>query len=162
MMVSLTSFGGNLSKQKLTLLLAECQTYDGAEVIQLGRFSTHALRGLLSIAAFGDPKAKELLRIMKGAKGLSVLDYAACCDEDRAEINRRLDELFEHTEVLMEVHDGADHLLAIGVLNEVDATLSDCVVYAPADCALICVFDDQSKEKAVHIIDNDNTEDKEQ
>ena len=154
-MFSLSAAGSNLSKTKLTALISECRCCEGAEVVQMGRFSTGALKGLLRISTLGDPDARAFRKMIRGIHGLSVFDYDDCCERDKIAINRRLDKILRGQEVLMEVHDGDSHLMAFGVVDDTGDTRTDFVLYAPTECALICIFGSVPTEKVIHIINND-------
>ena len=152
---SLSAAGSNLSKTKLMALISECRCCEGAEVVQMGRFSTGALKGLLRISTLGDPDARAFLKMIRGIHGLSVFDYDDCCERDKIAINRRLDKILRGQEVLMEVHDGDSHLMAFGVVDDTGDTIKDFVLYAPTECALICIFGSVPTEKVINIINND-------
>lgn len=133
-------------------LVAECRSYEGAEVINAGRLITGAVKGAIRLAAVGDAEAREITRLLKGVKSISILDFEDCSPEDKETICSRIDRLFSGIEPLMEVHDDGDLLLIYGAVDDTASTVRDFVVYAPADGTFICMFGSVDVNKAVHII----------
>ena len=76
-------------------------------------------------------------------------------DEDKNDITYRLEGILGKAEVLMEAKEGSDRFSLFGVVDDNSQELNDLVMYAPNDCALICLFGSIPADKAVHIIDND-------
>ena len=155
MMAGATGIRDYISRQQIKLLISECRHYEGTEVVQLGRLGTGALKGAIRIAAMSDPEAREILKLAKGIKGISVFDFSGCCEEDKNDIISRLEGILGKAEVLMEAKEGSDRVSLFGVVDDNSQMLNDLVMYAPNDCALICLFGSIPAEKAVHIIDND-------
>ena len=152
---SLSAAGDSISKSRLTATISDCRRYQGAEIIKLGRISTGAIKGMLRLISLSEPEAMELVHMMKGVTGLTVFDYSDCSERDIRAIDARLDNIFEGKEVLMEVSDDEDRLIAFGVVDDNSEWLRDFVLYVPSDCTLICVFGSIPVEKMIHIVDND-------
>ena len=155
MLLSLQAVGGNLKKTGILALISECRGCEGADVVQLGRLSTGAIKGALRVAAVGDREMREVLKLARGLNSISIFDYDGCSDADKMYITGRLDALLSGSEVLMEAKDGSERLRIFGVVDDRTDNIRDIVLYAPASCSLICLFGSIPVDKAVHIIDND-------
>lgn len=155
MMMQGVTVRNTLTKSRLTSFISDCRCYEGAEVVQLGRLATSALKGAVRISGIGDPDVREALSLIKGIKSMSIFDYDDCSDADKAFITSRLDKILADGEILMEAKDGADKMRIYGVVDEGGDTVRDFILYAPHDCALICIFGSISTKKAIHIVDND-------
>lgn len=133
-------------------LVAECRSYEGAEVINAGRLITGAVKGAIRLAAVGDAEAREITRLLKGVKSISILDFEDCSPEDKETICSRIDRLFSGIEPLMEVRDDGDLLLIYGAVDASAARVRDFIVYSPGDGTLVCLFGKVDVDKVVHII----------
>ncbi|MBO4611290.1 MAG: DUF4252 domain-containing protein [Bacteroidales bacterium] len=145
-LVCLMSFAGiafsatPLTRARLTSLIRECKNYEGTEVVRLGSFTTGALKGLVWIASSGDPDAKEFLKLCRGIKSMSIMEFEDCHPADRAYINERIQGLLDDSDVLMDIKEDGQHLSIYGVFDENKNTIGDFVLYSAEDCALICLF----------------------
>lgn len=144
-----------ISRQHIKSLISECRHLEGADVVQLGRFGTAAVKGLIRLAALSDSDAYNLAQLTKGIKGISVFDFEGCCDADKSYIISRLDRALSDGEVLMEMRDEGETVTIYGVVDDMGEEVRDFILYDPSDCALICLFGTIPTEKVVHIVDND-------
>lgn len=144
-----------LTKSRIKACISDFSSCEGVEVVHLGRFATGAIKGAASVAALGDSDVREALGLMKGIKSISIFDYGSCSEADKEAIAARLDGILTDGEVLMEAKDGDDKVKIIGVIDDKSGVIHDYVLYAPNDCALICIFGNKQNEKLVHIVDND-------
>ena len=144
-----------ISRQQIRSLISECRNIEGADVVQMGRLGTAAVKGAIRLAALSDSDARNLCRLTKGIKGISVFDFEGCCDADKNYILTRLDRILAGGEVLMEMRDEGETVTIYGVVDDRGDEIRDFILYAPADCALICLFGSIPTEKIVHIVNND-------
>lgn len=144
-----------LTKTRITACISDFSDCEGVEVVQLGRFATGAIKGAARVAALRDRDVRKALKMMKGIKGISIFDYDSCSEADKAAITARLDGIMTDGEVLMEAKDGDDKVKIFGVIDDKGDVIHDFVLYAPNDCALICIFGNIQTDKLVHIVDND-------
>ena len=97
-----------VSKARLTSLISEIRGYDGVEVVRLGALPTAAIKTVLRTAARRDEDAKEALRLLRGVRRVSVLDYEDCSPAVRERISARLDRALVGSELLMEAKDDGE------------------------------------------------------
>lgn len=129
-----------VSKTAVSTVISECRSYDGVEIVRLGRVATSAIKSVIRVAAIGDSDAREALRLMRGIHQVSVLDYEDCSDRDKRHITRKLERALSGSEVLMEASDGDDDMKIYGLFDDDNGTVRDFVLYSPTDCSLICIF----------------------
>lgn len=147
--------GKTVSKTNLTAALAECRSYEGVELVKLGRAATAALKGAIRLAAIDEPDAREALRLMKGIHGITVMDYEDCSGANRELISRKLEKALSGSDLLIEASDGGDRMRIYGVVDGKSDKVRDFVLYSPSDCALICVFGSISMDAVAKIAAND-------
>lgn len=144
-----------LTKAQIKACISDYSNCQGVEIVRLGRLATGAIKGAARVAALDDPEMREALKLMKGIKSISIFDYDSCSEADKAAIAMRLEGILTGGEVLMEAKDGNDRMKIYGIMDESGNAINDFVLYAPNDCALICIFGNNQTDKLVHIVDND-------
>ena len=144
-----------VSRAGISAIIAECRGYDGVELVNLGRITTAALKGVVRIASAGDEDAREALQVLKGVRGVTVMDYEDCSESDKARITRKLDRALSGREVLMEASDEGEKMRIYGLVDEKSGTVRDFVLYTPSNCALICLFGSLSMDTLAQIASND-------
>lgn len=135
-----------LSKTDLASIISEFRGYDGVEVVKLNRLATGAIKGVVRIAAKSDPDAREALKVMRGLKKLTVLEYEDAAPEVRNRINMRVAQALDGSELLMEAKDGDSAMQVFGIVDDANGLVRDFVLHAPNDCALICLFGSMSMD----------------
>lgn len=153
--VAAASPEGRIPKTQLTSVIADYRHSEGVEVVRLGRLATGAVKGVVRVASVNDPDARDALRLMKGVKSLYVFDYASCRPALRERINRRLNRVFQNTELLMEVNDENDRMQIFGLYDEQSDVVRDFVLYTPSECTLICIFGSVSMDTVSRLMAND-------
>lgn len=132
-----------ISLDELSTVIAESRDMAGLEVIQVGRLGTAALKQLanLSIASEdGGKEARALMNVIRGVKKVAIVDYDDCSDVDKARFTRRVENILTPDCLLMEAKDGGQQMKIYAVYDEKSDKFDNFVMYAPADCALICLF----------------------
>lgn len=132
--------GKTVSRTSISAIIAECRGYDGVEVVNLGRLTTAALKGVARIATIDEKDSREALALLRGVRGLTVLDYEDCSASVKARITRKLNRALSGCEMLMEASDDGEKMRIYGLVDEKSGKLKDCVIYTPSDYALVCVF----------------------
>lgn len=147
--------GKTVANPKMATVISECRQYDGVEAIRLGRFGTSALRSVIRVAGKGDSDIKDALCLMKGIRGVSLMDYDDCSSEDKAEITRIIERALSDSEVLLEASDEGDKIKIYGKVDDNGDLVRDFVLYSSSDCALICINGAISMETVSRIASND-------
>lgn len=144
-----------IPKAQLDALVTEFRRCDGVETVRLGRVATLAAKGVVRMAAKGDPDAREMMDILRGIRRLTVLQYDDAAPEVRERINARLTQVLDGSELLMEARDGSSSMRIFGVVDDAGDTVRDFVIHAPGDNALICIFGSLSMDSLGKMMAND-------
>ena len=144
-----------VSKARLTSLISEIRGYDGVEVVRLGALPTAAIKTVLRTAARRDEDAKEALRLLRGIRRVSVLDYEDCSPAVRERISARLDRALVGSELLMEAKDDDASMRIFGVVDEKTGTVRDFVLHSPDGGTLICIFGSISMDAVGKVLADD-------
>lgn len=144
--LALTASAGNGKKsvheQQLNALITEYTFHDGFEVIRLGGLGTALLKPLLKLATIDsqDGDAQKALKLIGQIRRIAVVDYSECDEKTRDRFSRRASKLLDDVEMLMEVKDGSGIMQMYAVSDSEGKTVNDFVLFAPRDCALICLY----------------------
>lgn len=134
--------GRNLSQEKLIGLVKDFSQYDGFDIVKVGSLGTSALKSVIRLSALAeaDEDARDLLKMIDGIKKIAVVDFEDCDDKVRDRFCEKVDKVLGSSDLLMEVKDEGEKMFIYGVVNEDASKIKDFVMYAPSDCALICLF----------------------
>ncbi len=144
--LSMTGFAktekGAVPKDRLMTLISEFSGKEGFEVVKIGSFGTAALKTAMRASVSGDDSenVRQMLNAMKGIKKIAIVEYNKCDEKTREAFNKKLDKILSSSELLIEAKDGDDAMKIYGIVNEDENALHDFVMFAPNDCALICLF----------------------
>jgi hypothetical protein len=132
----------SVHEQQLNALITEYTFHDGFEVIRLGGLGTALLKPLLKLATIDsqDGDAQKALKLIGQIRRIAVVDYSECDEKTRDRFSRRASKLLDDVEMLMEVKDGSDVMQMYAVSDSEGKTVNDFVLFAPRDCALICLY----------------------
>ncbi|MBO7602985.1 MAG: DUF4252 domain-containing protein [Bacteroidales bacterium] len=147
--------GEAVSKPRISKAISECRNYEGAEYIKLGRFATGAIKGIVRLAGKEDPDAKAADELMSGIKGVTVLSYDDCSEEDKASIISILTNALADSELLIEASDSGEKVKIYGSCDEGSDIVRDFVLFAPSESALICIKGFFSMETIARIATDD-------
>ena len=147
--------GNTVTTPKMTTVISECRQYEGVETIILGRFATSALRGVIRVSGGGDSDVKDALSLIKGIRGISIMEYDDCSSDDKAEITRIIRQALSEREVLLEASDEGDKIELYGKVDDNGDMVRDFVLYSSSECALICINGAISMETVARIASND-------
>lgn len=145
----------SVSRTEITSIISEFRHYDGVEVVRIGRIGTAAIKALIRTTARQDPEAREALDLVRGVRKLTVLQYEDCDPEVREQLSRRLRHALEGSDLLMEARDSGSSMRIYGVVDDVTGDVSDFVLHAPHDCALIFIAGKVSADTLGKMLSND-------
>ena len=136
------SSGRPVPGAQISLLINEYKYYDGFEAVKLGRLATGALKTLIRSGAAieNDADLKDALKMMKGIKKLTVVDYSDCAPQVRQGFSQKMGRLLDGADMLMEVKDGSDILRMYGVVDDKASKVKNFILYSPEDCMFLCLF----------------------
>ena len=134
--------GKSIPGTQISLLINEYKHCEGFESVKLGRLATGVIKSIIqSGAAKEDEKdLKDVMRLMKGIKKLTMVDYSDCDPQVRQGFSQKMTRLLDGAEMLMEVKDGSDVMRMYGVVDDKGDKVKNFVLYSPEDCMLLCLF----------------------
>lgn len=138
---STTKERGSLGK--LSSTIAEFSDVEGFDVVSVGRIGTAAVKSLARLAYLkedGDKDATEVMKLIGGVRKVAVVDFDDCKEADKAKFKRKIERILTEDCLVMEAKDGRNAMKIFGVLDEKVERFDNFVLYAPEDCALICLF----------------------
>ena len=138
--LSVAMMAAGVRKSRINNIISEIKGYEGVELVRLGPLSTSALKAVARISAAGDQNAIQALAMLNGVRRFAILEYKGCSENTRSEITDKLDKALKGANLLLEAKDSDDVMRMYGVVDEIKGSISDFVLYAPGDCALICIF----------------------
>lgn len=109
----------------------------------------------MRVAGIDDPDVSEAVGLLSDIRGLTVFSYDDCSEEDKASINLKLTDALSDSEVLMEASDSGEKVKIYGSYDESSDKVSDFVIFAPSESALICIKGSVSMETIARIASDD-------
>ncbi len=147
--------GKSIPRTRINSLISEYSSYDGVEVVNLGRIALGALKGIVRISDPGDKDTRDALQMVRGLKKLSIFEYEDCPEQQKSQITKKLNRILAGCEVLVEASGDGDRVTIYGYLDEKSNLIQDCIIYTPSSCALICLFGNFSMDTIAKIAEND-------
>lgn len=144
--IAMTGFAktqkSSVPKDRLMTLISEYSGKEGFEVVKIGSFGTEALKTFMRLSVSDDDseEAQIILKAMKGIRKMAIVEYDKCNEKTRDSFNSKLEKALSSSELLIEAKDGSDAMKIYGIYNEDENTIHDFVMFAPNDCALICLL----------------------
>ncbi|MCR5518854.1 MAG: DUF4252 domain-containing protein [Bacteroidales bacterium] len=132
--------GNNVPKAKLSAFISEYRHCPGVELVKMGAFPTMIIKNLIRANIEDDPEDRAAMEAISGVRKIMIFEFEDASAAVRNRMVRNLDEILGGSELLMEVKDDDDRMLMYGVVDEKSGKVRDFVLYAPDECALICLF----------------------
>lgn len=146
-----------VSYSKLESLISSYKDAPGFDVNKIGRLGTGAIKALIKRSFKAEskedakngtapadkdkgPDTNDIIKMVRGVKKITVVDYDECPSLVKAEITQKLDEILVPEGMIMEVKKHGDVMKLYGVLDEKSEKLRNFVLYAPEDHTIICLF----------------------
>lgn len=143
------------TREKITSFVSEFRKVEGAHTVHLGWLGTGLVKGAIRVAAIDDPDARESLKLLKDIKGLTVFSYEDCSDDGKNRIVRRIDKLLSGSELILEANEEGNSFRIYGLYDEKSGKVSDLVLFAAEECALIFVAGSVSLDEIAAMASND-------
>lgn len=153
--VGLWTADGRSQRAKMTAVINECRTFEGAEVVHIGSLASSLLKGIIR-ASDNDPDTRMALSLMNGVRGVTVFEYEDCSETDKSRIGRKVERALDGSEILLETVEDGEKTGIYGVMDEKNGNVRDIVLYTPSDCAVICIFGSVSMEALEKIVSSND------
>jgi hypothetical protein len=103
-----------------------------------------------------DEEERAALEIMDGLRRIVVLDYEEADSSQRESFTRKMTEILDSAEKIIEVKDEEDILNIYGTCADDGDSIDDLMIFSPGDCSLICLFGSISSQKVADLIEMAN------
>ena len=144
-----------ISRSDVSSIVSDFRHYDGVEVVRLGRLVTGAAKGVLRLAGGMDADAQQVISLMNGLNGLTILEYEDAAPEVRARLDNRIARVLRKSELLMEARENGNGVMMYGTVDEKSGKIRNFVMHSPDGCALICFFGTLSVDALKALMEND-------
>ena len=144
----------NTNSGAVTDLIREYNLTEGFETVSVGGLGL----GLIKMIAMPsmDEEERAALEIMDGLRRIVVLDYEEADSSQRESFTRRMTDILDRSEKIMEVKDEGDILNIYGTCADDGDSIDDLMIFSPGDCSLICLFGSISSQKVADLIEMAN------
>lgn len=133
-----------VSKSRVVNLVQAYRGCPGFEVVNVGPLGLSLMKALARVS--GETEEDEdlalVLQAADGLRGVAIVDYSEASDRDKRKFSEKAAKLFMESEKLVEIKDEGERVLMYGTSDESGTVISDFVLFAPDECALICLFGD--------------------
>jgi len=127
------------ARAEVASIISEFRHYDGVEVVKLGWLATSLVKGLARHADSDDADMRQLLQLIHGLRGVTVIDYDDAEPAVRDRMNRKIGHALRNCELLMEARGDGNAMQLFGVVDDARGTVRDLVLHTPDSNALICL-----------------------
>lgn len=133
-----------VSKSRVVNLVQAYRGCPGFEVVNVGPLGLSLMKALARVS--GETEEDEdlalVLQAADGLRGVAIVDYSEASDRDKRKFSEKAAKLFMESEKLVEIKDEGERVLMYRTSDESGKVISDFVLFAPDECALICLFGD--------------------
>ena len=144
----------NTNSGAVTGLIREYNLTEGFETVSVGGLGLGLIKMIAKPSM--DEEERAALEIMDGLRRIVVLDYEDADPSKRESFTRRMTDILDRAEKIMEVKDEGDILNIYGTCADDGDSIDDLVIFSPGDCSLICLFGSISSQKVADLIEMAN------
>lgn len=124
---------------RLAALVKEYRGEKDFDCVSLGGVALSLIRGVAKAEVSGDADAMAALNVLKGVNHLTIVDFESCTGSVRDSFAMKVKAVLSDSEVLMEAKDGESSMILYGDMDPDGKSVRNIVMFAPQDCALICI-----------------------
>ena len=144
----------NTNSGAVTDLIREYNLTEGFEAVSVGGLGLGLIRMIANASM--DEEERAALELMDELRRIVVLDYEDADSSKRESFTRRMTDILDRAEKIMEVKDEGDILNIYGTCADDGDSIDDLVIFSPGDCSLICLFGSISSQKVADLIEMAN------
>ena len=144
----------NTNSGAVTDLIREYNLTEGFETVSVGGLGLGLIKMIAKPSM--DEEERAALEIMDGLRRIVVLDYEDADPSKRESFTRRMTDILDRAEKIMEVKDEGDILNIYGTCADDGDSIDDLMIFSPGDCSLICLFGSISSQKVADLIEMAN------
>lgn len=144
----------NTNSGAVTDLIREYNLTEGFETVSVGGLGLGLIKMIAKPSM--DEEERAALEIMDGLRRIVVLDYEDADSSQRESFTRKMTEILDRAEKIIEVKDEEDILNIYGTCADDGDSIDDLMIFSPGDCSLICLFGSISSQKVADLIEMAN------
>ena len=144
----------NTNSGAVTDLIREYNLTEGFETVSVGGLGLGLIKMIAKPSM--DEEERAALEIMDGLRRIVVLDYEDADSSKRESFTRKMTEILDSAEKIIEVKDEEDILNIYGTCADDGDSIDDLMIFSPGDCSLICLFGSISSQKVADLIEMAN------
>ena len=141
----------NTNSGAVTDLIREYNMTEGFETVSVGGLGLGLIKMIAKPSM--DEEERAALEIMDGLRRIVVLDYEEADSSKRESFTRKMTEILDSAEKIIEVKDEEDILNIYGTCADDGDSIDDLMIFSPGDCSLICLFGSISSQKVADLIE---------
>ena len=144
----------NTNSGAVTGLIREYNLTEGFETVSVGGLGLGLIKMIAKPSM--DEEERAALEIMDGLRRIVVLDYEEADSSKRESFTRKMTDILDRAEKILEVKDEEDILNIYGTCADDGDSIDDLMIFSPGDCSLICLFGSISSQKIADLIEMAN------
>ena len=144
----------NVNSGAVTDLIREYNLTEGFETVSVGGLGLGLVRMIAKASM--DEEERAALEIMDGLRKVVVLDYEDADSSQRESFTRKMTDILDRAEKILEVKDEEDILNIYGTCANDGDSIDDLIIFCPGDYSLICLFGSVSAQKVADLIEMAN------
>lgn len=141
----------NVNSAAVTDLIREYNQTEGFESVSIGGLGLGFIRMMANASM--DEEERAALEIMDGLRRIVVLDYEDADSSQSESFTRRMTDILDRAEKILEVKDEEDVLNIYGTCANDGDSIDDLIIFCPGDYSLICLFGSVSAQKVADLIE---------
>ncbi len=138
----------------VTGLIREYNLTEGFETVSVGGLGLGLIRMIANASM--DEEERAALELMDELRRIVVLDYEDADPAKRESFTRRMTDILDRAEKIMEVKDDGEILNIYGTCADDGDSIDDLIIFSPGDYSLICLFGSISSQKVADLIEMAN------
>lgn len=133
-------------------LVRTYNVYEGFDVVSVGGIGLNLVK-LIGRHAVETAEEKAALDLIGGVRKIVVVEYEGASTDRKASFNRKMADLLENSEKIVEVKEDGETVNIYGMTSDDGEKIDDVIVFIPEDCTLVCLFGSISSQKVVELIE---------
>ncbi len=148
------TLGIESERESVTLPGIKIVSENNLDVVSIGSLGISAIKLGASLSGEDSEDLRTAASLFKGLRKLLIVSYDECPEDVRERFNRKVGRTLNGCEVLFEAKDGSEAVSVYGTVSKDGSKISDVVLFAPEDGALICFFGTISASKLGDLVDS--------
>lgn len=144
----------NVNSGAVTGLIKEYNLTEGFDVVSVGGLGLGLIRMIANASM--DEEERAALELMDELRRIVVLDYEDADPVKRESFTRRMTDILDGAEKIMEVKDEGDILNIYGTCADDGDSIDDLIIFSPGDYSLIYLLGSISAQKMADLIEMAN------